>query len=209
MGLPQGSRGSPTCTWVTLRPRPADGEAARSKWEKPGPQLPERWEGMKTQGHAAKEQLLGPPSPSEPESEAQESARLGGSRGILTLVGTELWVPATWISARSDAGGACVQYWCFSWASLSHIQPLPPPHPTGSSSRRTARGGQGFGQVGWMCALPWGDPRVPCPGEMTTRSPAPRPSRGACHGPFSQSSKSAKLQMHQLPAGHLGPGDPG
>ena len=124
MGLPQGSRGSPTCTWVTLRPRPADGEAARSKWEKPGPQLPERWEGMKTQGHAAKEQLLGPPSLSEPESEAQESARLGGSRGILTLVGTELWVPATWISARSDAGGACVQYWCFSWASLSHIQPL-------------------------------------------------------------------------------------
>lgn len=52
--------------------------AARSEWEKPGPQLPERWEGMKTQGHTANKQLLGPRSPSEPESEAQESARVGG-----------------------------------------------------------------------------------------------------------------------------------
>ena len=89
---PGGAVGAPPVHGFTLRPRPADGEATRSEWEKPGPQLPERWEGMKMQDHAPNMQVLGSPSPSEPEPEAQESARLGAplvsSHGQHRAVGT-------------------------------------------------------------------------------------------------------------------------
>lgn len=84
---PGGAVGAPPVHGFTLRPRPADGEATSSEWEKPGPQLPEKWEGKKTQDHAPNVQTLGPP---ELESKAQGSACLGDSRGTLTPVNAVL-----------------------------------------------------------------------------------------------------------------------
>lgn len=117
------------------------------------------------QDHTPNVQTLGPPSPPEPESEAQESACLGGSQGTLTPVDTEGghqprgFQPSLMLGARMSSSGAL-------GGRLSPVRP--PARPTGSPSHRIVAV-----CTRWAGPLARMDGRVPCPGEIP-ESPARR-----------------------------------